>query len=240
MTLRHILPEFTPLTPETSRPAYVEAVRAKIERDRETYREFRAIDQDIYERQHERMLASEVDAWEADVRLFRQTVRELEAEAAKAGERVKAAEDKLAEATKYAEQCQAAYELAKDSGASPEEITEADLRFDKALRVAQDAARPVEALRQAAAEAEEDAANEREGLANARNALGAAKANAKKPAEEAPISDITILVCASYMQQDEIWNTLPAAYRSKVADAMVRRPLVSRDEMALHAARALM
>lgn len=64
--------------------------------------------------------------------------------------------------------------------------------------------------------ADQTLAEAREGLAAAERELDRARKAAQVPAGAAAISDVTIRVNASFMQADEVWDTLSRADKQRV------------------------
>jgi hypothetical protein len=231
VTLDNMRHGFRPVTPENARPAYADAVAAKLKRDRESYEEFRAIDQEIYERAVRRQRESNLAAAEEDVPLFTETVTELEAGVTEARKELQAAQARAATALRNAEKRLHEWEVARDSEASPGEIDDAAVRMTQARKTAEQRAAPLEGLRKQLSDAEADLAFERQGLADAEKALQAAQQMMKAPPGTAPLSEMTVKVNAWYMQSDdEVWDSIGYEGRTMVRDAIHARPRTEEDD----------
>ena len=230
MTVLAIEPEAKP----TAIPAaWAKAAAVKLERDRQSYAEFRAADQQQHERAHKERLTTAVAGAEDKLRLWREDIGVREPEAAETLAAFRAAEDRAREAVKFAAQKRAEYERIKGK-ASPEEETDAAIRADTADNVAADAAEVTEQKRAGLAEADQGLAGAREALAAAERALDRARKAAKIPAGTAAISDVTIRACAAHMQADEVWATLSTADKQRVRLAVQPRDMMSgRDFLAM-------
>ena len=207
-------------------PAYAKAAAAKLKRDRQSYAEFRALDQQEHERFHRQRVDAAVAGAQDDLRLWQEDVTTLEPEAAEVLAVFRAAEDRAREAVKFAAQKRAEYERVKGK-VSPEEECEAVIRADTAENVAAEAAEVAEGKRAELADADQNLAEAREGLAAAERALDRARKAAEVPAGTAGISAATIKVCAAWMQADEVWDTLTAADKQRVRRAAQPRDVMS-------------
>jgi hypothetical protein len=160
--------------------AYQAAAKAKLKRDREAYRAFRAADQQQHEREYERRVTVAVEQWAEEVRLFLEDVEILEPEAEAALRAYRAAEDHLRQAGEYARQKRAAYELIRGKGpAGPETeaLRDADAADETVYQAEQVAAQAEAALRAA----DGDLAEARDGLAKAERTLDEARQQAALP-----------------------------------------------------------
>ena len=162
-------------------PAWVKAAAAKLKRDRQSYADFRAADQQQHERAYEERMTRAVALAETDLREWQEDVAELEARAAEALAAFRAAEDRSREAAKFAAQKRLEYERIKGKGGVEEEY-DAAVRADTADTVAADAAEVLEEKRAAMADADECRAADRERPAGAERALDAARKEAAAPA----------------------------------------------------------
>jgi molybdopterin-biosynthesis enzyme MoeA-like protein len=70
----------------------------------------------------------------------------------------------------------------------------------------------------------------REGLAGAERVVVEAEKQAQVPAGAAPISDVTIRACTSYMQLDEVWDTLSERDKLRVRQAGQPRDMMSDEQ----------
>ena len=210
-------------------PAYGKATAAKLKRDRQSYAEFRAIDQQEHERFHRQRVTAAVAAAQDDLRLWQEDITTLEPEAAQALVVFRAAEDRGREAVKFAAQKRAEYERIRGK-TSPEEECEAAIRADTADNVAAEAAEVTEQKRAELDAADRDLAEAREGLAAAERALDRARKAAEVPAGAARVSDVTIAACAAWMQAAEVWDTLTAVDRQRVRRAGQPRDMMSDQE----------
>ena len=206
--------------------AYAAAVKAKLKRERESYRAFRAVDQAEHERAHERRVTAEVNRWIEEVRLFGEDIAVLEPEAQAALEASRVAEDRAREAREYARQQQDEAERIKDTG-SAEEVTNALVRADTADGVAADRQADAEKARAEFSSLDKDLREAREGLVAAERTLTVARKTAEVPAGTAPISDVTVRACTSYMQTDEVWEQLADGDRRRVRQAGEPRDMMS-------------
>jgi len=141
--------------------AYAKAAAAKLKRDRQSYAEFRRLDQEEFERFYHGWLAAAVAAAEDDLRAWREDVTILEPEAAEALAGFRAAEDRHREAVKAAAGKRADYERIRGKGAVEEEA-DAAVRADAADNVAADAAEVLEQKRAELADADQNLAEARE------------------------------------------------------------------------------
>lgn len=231
VTLDNMKHGFRPVTPENARPAYADAVAAKLERDRESYEEFRSIDQEIYERAVMRWREADLDSAEEDVPLFLETVSELEANVTQARKELQAVQAKAATALRNAEKRLHEWEVAKDGDASPAVIDDAAVRMEQSRKTAEERAAPLEGLCKQLADAEADLANERQGLADAEKALRRAREITTAPLGKAPLSEMTAKVNAYYMQtDDDVWNSLSYTEQVMVRDAIYARHRNDDDE----------
>jgi hypothetical protein len=209
--------------------AYAAAAKAKVKRDCESYSAFRKVDQAEHDKAHEQRVTAAVAAAEEDVRLWRLDIEELEPEAAEALAGFRAAEDRARTSREFARQQLAAYELIKGKG-SPAEETEALIRADTADQVAIDAAKVMEGKQAELAATDQSLAESREGLATAERQPDKARKAAEIPAGAAPISDVTIRANASWMQADEVWDSLSRSDRHRVQRLAQPRDLMSHQE----------
>jgi hypothetical protein len=210
--------------------AYAKAAAAKAKRDRQSYAEFRALDQEEFERARGRWLAAAVAAAERELRLWREDIPVYEPAAAEALAAFRAAEDRHRKAVKAAAGKRAEYERIRGE-ATPEEEADAAVRADAADNVATDAAEVAEQKRAGLGDADRNLAGAREGLAEAERTLDKARKAAAVPAGVAPVSDVTISACAAWMQSDEVWDTLAEADRHKVRRAVHPRDMMTLEEM---------
>jgi len=218
-----------PLT--TFSAAYQAAAKAKLDRDRKSYRAFREVDQREYERIHAAAAARAVADAEENARLFREDVDVLEPEAVAALQACRGAQDRAREAREYARQCRADHERIKGSGRAAGETvaeeTDALIRADAAEETAYHAE---QAAGQAEAElrtADEELAEAREGLTGAEQMLDRVRQQAALPAGAAPITDTTIRACTWFMPRDEIWDQLTEKDRFRVRQAGGPRDMIS-------------
>jgi hypothetical protein len=209
--------------------AYQAAAKAKLKRDRESYGAFRAVDQQEHERAWKRHADAAVAAAENEVRLFREDVETLEPETEAALKAFRDAEDRAREAREYARRQQAEVERVKDTG-SAEEATDALLRADTADGVAADRQAAAERARAEFDGFDRDLWEAREGLAGAERVVVEAEKQAQVPAGAAPISDVTIRACTSYMQLDEVWDTLSERDKLRVRQAGQPRDMMSDEQ----------
>ena len=214
--------------------AWAAVAKAKLKRDRESYAAFRRVDQEEHERAHRQRVTAAVDAAVDDLGLWREDLEMLEPEAAEALAGFRAAEDRAREARQYARQQILEYERVKGKGSAKEE-TDALVRADTADTVAADAEKAMEGKQAELTAADQALGEAREGLATAERHLDKVRAAAGSPAGAAPISDATIRANASYMQGDEVWDTLSGPDKDRVRQAA--RP---RDRMSVQEWRSMM
>lgn len=195
--------------------AWAQAAKAKLERDRKSYAAFRAVDQQQHDRVHEQRVTSAAAVAEDEVRLWRLDIEDAEPEAAEALAAFRAAEDRAREAREWARLKRAEYERVKGKCTAQEE-TDALVVADSADTVAFDAANVMEEKQGELTSADQTLAEAREGLAAAERELDRARKAAQVPAGAAAISDVTIRVNASFMQADEVWDTLSRADKQRV------------------------
>ena len=98
-----------------------------------------------------------------------------------------------------------------------------------------DAAKVMEEKQGELTSADQTLAEAREGLAAAERELDRARKAAQVPAGAAAISDVTIRANASFMQADEVWDTLSRADKQRVqrmgrAEGHHERPGMARDD----------
>jgi hypothetical protein len=207
-------------------PAYAKAVQAKLQRDREAYKAFRAVDQKLWDQDHERRTAKAVADAEENAALWRLDVETLEEETGTARSAARAADDRARDAREYARTREAeAVKAAEDSTA--EEATSARVLADTADGIA--AAREADAAkaREELEGLEQNLRESRENLEAGERSVRAARKAAGTRAGDAPISGTTITMNAAYMQCDEIWGHLPRADRFRVHQAAQPRDLMS-------------
>jgi hypothetical protein len=210
-------------------PAWAKAAAAKAKRDRQSYAEFRAADQQQHERAYNDRVTAVAARAENELRLWREDVATLEPAAAEALAAFRAAEGRARDAVKFAAGRRAEYERIRGKG-SPEEEAGAAVHADAADNVASDAAKVVEEKRAVMDVADQDLAEAREGRAEAERVLEQARKAAGVPAGTAPVSDVTVRACAAYMQADVVWNTLSDADRQRVRMAARPRDVMSNEE----------
>jgi hypothetical protein len=209
--------------------AYAKAAVAKAKRDRQSYAEFRRLDQQEFERYYHARLDAAVAAAESDLPEWQKSVTGLEAERDEAVAAFRAAEDRWREAVKFADGKRREYERVKGEGTVQEEY-DATIAADTADGVAADAAEVMEQKRAEMAVADENLAEEREGLARPERTLDTARKEAAIPAGTAPVSDLTINADAAYMQSDEVWDTLTETDRRRVRRAVEPRNMMTGEE----------
>jgi hypothetical protein len=212
--------------------AYLAAAKVKLKRDREAYEAFRGIDQQQFEQALERRVTAAVEMWVEEVRLFGEDVETLEPEAEAALTVHRTAEDHLREASEYARQNRAAYELIRGKGPAAAE-TEALRGADAADETVFQAEKAVAQAEAELREADQALAEVREGLAGAEKKLDEARQQAAVPAGTAPVSDVTMRACAGYMQCDAVWNDLSERDRFRVRQAAEPRDMMSEAEFQL-------
>jgi hypothetical protein len=206
--------------------AYSAAAKAKLNRDRDAYKAFRAVDQKLWDVDHERRMAKAVALAEEDVAAWRLDVETFGPEAAEARAAHRAAEDRARDAREYARSLEAEARKAREDGTA-EEATGAQVRADTADGVAAEReAAAAEAL-QAMEGLERDLGESREGLEQAQARLRAARKAARTPAGTAPISNTTITMNVAFIQCDEIWGQLSRSDRFRVHQAAQPRDLMS-------------
>jgi hypothetical protein len=207
-------------------PAYAAAAKAKLKRDRESYAAYRKADQEEHDRAYAERLASAVAMAEDNLRLWREEIADLEPQAGAALAAFRAAEDRHRQAVEFARQQRVAAE-AGSGKVSPAEETDLLIRADTADNVAADAAGVVAARRADLAEVDASLAEAREGLTAAEPRLDRARKAAEVPAGQAPISDATIRACSTYLQADEVWDTLSRQDRMRVVRLAQPRPALT-------------
>ena len=208
--------------------AYQPAAKAKLERDRKSYQAFRAVDQAGHDRAYEQRVTAEVDGWAEEVRLFGVDIAELEPEAAGALKAAREAEDRAREAGEYARTRRLEYERVKgESNVSAQDETDALLRADAAEETAHQRREAAAGAAEVSRKADEALAESREGLAQAERELERTRARAKVPGGAAPISDVTVRACTSYMQRDEVWDQLSDRDKFRVRQAGQPRDMMS-------------
>lgn len=207
---------------------YAQVTAAKLRRDRQSYAEFRAADQREHERLHGQYVTRAVRATEGEVRLRRLDLEALEEYAAEKLAAFRALADKSRAAGEYARLQDVAYEKVKGLAETPpEEETELSLRSSAAEETAFNARRAADEAEAESREADRDLAEVREQLTQAERDLGAARKAAQVPAGIAPISDVTIKACASWLMTDEAWNALSPRDRQRVHFLAEPRPVFS-------------
>ena len=78
--------------------------------------------------------------------------------------------------------------------------------------------------------ADQSLAEAREGLAGAERELDRLRKAAEIPAGTAPISDVTVRCNGSYMQSDEVWDTLSLQDKQRVQRLAEPRDIMSARE----------
>ena len=196
---------------------YARAEAAKLKRDRQSYAEFRAADQREHERLRELYMTRLVKAAETEVRLRRIDREALEEYAAEKLAAYRALADKSRAADEYARLQLVAYEKVKGlAETAPEEETGLSLRSSAAEETAFNARKAAGLAQAESAEADRDLAEVRGQLTEAERQLDAARKAAQAPAGTAPISDVTIKACASFLMTDEVWGALSLRDRQRV------------------------
>jgi hypothetical protein len=211
--------DHSPLTPDSVPASHKAAMRAKLNRDKQSFRAFRDIDQQLHEQAHQaRVQAALGDACQVSAD-WQEDLAGAEPEAADALARSRAAEDRARAALEHARNAEEAYRKIRSTG-TPGEITEALTKAQNALKVAEDEDQAADDARRELDKADIYLAEVRAGLASAEIALQVAGKAAQAPAGTAPYSDATIKANACYMQQDEIWPGLSDADRWRVHAAL--------------------
>lgn len=209
--------------------AYAAAAKAKLERDRKSYRAFREVDQREYEQALGQRAARAVADAEENTRLFAEDVGVLGPEAAAALQACRGAQDRAREAREYARQCRAEHERVRGKGTAAEE-TEALVRADAAEETAYQAEQAAAGAEAELRTADEELAEAREGLSGAEQMLDRVRQQAVVTAGTAPISDVTMKACAAFMQGDEIWDQLTEKDRFRARQAGQPRDMISEAE----------
>jgi hypothetical protein len=209
--------------------AYSAAVKAKLNRDRQAYRAFRAVDQKLWDQDHERRTVKAVAAAEENAALWRLDVETLEEETGTARSAARAADDRARDAREYARKREAEAVKAAEDGTA-EEATSARVLADTADGIA--AAREADAAkaREELEGLEQNLRESRENLEAGEHRVRAARKAAGTPAGEAPISGTTITMNVAFMQCDEVWGELSRADRFRVQQAGQPRPMMSTSE----------
>jgi hypothetical protein len=210
---------------------WAKAAAAKLKLDRQSYAEFRAIDQQLHEQAHKARTEAAVKLYAEDLPYWREDAAQAKAEAEQALAAAREAEDKALEAAEFAVQAKDAYRKIKDTG-SPAEVTEALTAAQNALTVAQDRGRAAEEAAKTREDANALLVTSREELAGAEARLAQAQRAASTPAGVAPLSDATITANFAHMQRDEVWATLSRADQRRVTAVArdVRAVPVTREE----------
>jgi hypothetical protein len=199
---------------------YREAADAKAERDKISYEQYRAVDQQAYENAVRARKDLAVSRAATEARDWREDVEDAEGTARAALAQSRAAEDRAREMRQYAEAQRVAYEQARATGA-PAALNEAHLRADAAEADADDAEAAAAKARMASQDADAALADAMDGLAAAERELVTAQQDQAAPPGTAPVSDATIAASAVYMQgRDEIWESLSDADRIRVWNAI--------------------
>lgn len=226
MTMLFPLISREPVTPESVPAAYRAAVKAKLKRDRESYRAFRAVDQAEHERFHRQRVAAAVAEAEENAGFYRGDLATFEPAAGAALTAAREAEDRARETAEYARTQRLEYERVVGKASAREE-TDALLRADAADETAHQAAGLAAQAAEESRKADAALAETREGLAGAERMLDKARKRAQVPAGDAPISDVTVRACTAYMQVDEVWDQLAERDRRRVQRAGEPRPMMS-------------
>jgi hypothetical protein len=209
--------------------AYAKAAAAKLKRDRQSYEEFRRLDQQEFERWRSQQLTAAVTAAEKDLREWQEDITVLEPEAAEALATFRGAEDRHRDAVKAAAGKRTDYERIRGKGTVGEEA-DAAVRADAADNVAADAAEVVEQKRAELADVDQNLAETRQGLAEAERTLDKARKAAQVPAGTAAISNATISANAAWMMSDEVWDTLTVTDKRRVQRAAQPRDIMTTQE----------
>jgi len=211
--------------------AYVAAAEAKLQRDRESYRAFRAVDQELHEARHKTRTQAELELAKEDLPNWRNDAVQAKAGAADALAAAREAEDEAREAAEFAVQAGDAYRKIKDTG-SPQQVTEALTAAQNARKVAEDRRRAAEAAAKAGEDADALLVTARDDLAKAETWFAQAKRAAEAPAGTAPYSEVTIAANFAFMQRDEVWDALSRADQKRVTAAAreVRAVPATREE----------
>jgi hypothetical protein len=209
--------------------AYTAAAKGKLKRDRDSYAAFRKADQDEWDRAHADRLGLAVTEAEENLHLWREEIAEQEPRAEAALAAFRAAEDRHRQAAEFARTARVTYESGKGK-VSPAEETDLLIRADTADQVSVDAAEVMTARQADLADVDASLAEAREGLAAGEPQLDKARSAAEVPAGQAPVSDTTIRACSTYMQADELWNTLSRQDKVRVVRLAEPRPALTMHE----------
>jgi len=207
----------TPVVPD----AYNTVLQAKLKRDRQSFGEFRKVDQQLHDASRKQQIDATISELQESVRDYRLDITALEAEVAKQRSVVSLAGQHATAAEKYALEQRQAWELIRndrlEDGTSPDEVVEAEIRMEKAERVAAARRTGAEPARIALEDAEAALAEERAELAEAEEQL-ARWAKAAGLPTRAPLSDVTIRTFLALIQSDEqILKSLSPAESERVS-----------------------
>jgi hypothetical protein len=195
MTQTQVIPE-----------AYKLALQAKVKRDRQSFAEFRKIDQELFDADRKRQLESRINEFRENIRVYQADITEWEHDAAKALDLFTLADEHAAAAEKYALEMRQAWELVRgdrlEDGRAPDEVAEAEIGMEKASKVA--AARRGEADRARISLEETLAAlaAQRSGLAGAERQLAGLE-KALDLQVTAPLSEVTARTFKDLIASDE-------------------------------------
>ncbi len=192
----------TPVVPG----AYSTVLQAKLKRDRQSFGEFRKVDQELHDAGRKQQIDAEISELQENIRLYQMDITELEAEAARQRSVFSLADQHATAAEKYALEQRQAWELIRndrlEDGSSPDEVVEAEIRMEKAERVAAARRAGAEPARIALEDAEAALTEERAELSEAEEQL-ARWGRAAGLTTRAPLSDVTICTFLALIQSDE-------------------------------------
>jgi hypothetical protein len=189
---------------QTIPEAYELALQAKLTRDRQSFAEFRKIDQERFDAERKRQLESGLTRVREHIRLLRTDIKEWEHDAAKATDLFTLADQHAAAAEKYALEMRAAWELVRNDrladGRSPDEVAEAEIRMEKAEKVAAARRAEAEPARITLEQATTALAAQRSALAAAEHELEGLE---HAVPVRAPLSEATVSTFKTLIQTDE-------------------------------------
>jgi hypothetical protein len=191
---------------QTIPSAYKLALAAKVTRDRQSFADFRKIDQKLFDADRKRQLEARISELAESIRVYRTDITEWEHDAAKAIDLFTLADQHATAAEKYALEQRAAWELVRndrlEDGRAPDEVVEAEIRLEKASEVATARRGEADKARISLEETTTALAAQRSGLAGAERQLeGLGKALGLQVS--APLSEVTARTFQELIASDE-------------------------------------
>lgn len=186
--------------------AYSPVLAAKVKRDRQSFADFRKVDQKVFDADRKRQLEARISELAESIRIYRTDILEWQHDAAKADGLFTLADAHATAAEKYAIEMRQAWELVRndrlEDGRAPDEVAEAEIRMEKAEKVAAARRAKADQARISLDEAITALAGQRSALAEAERQLGGLE-KATGRSVQAPLSEVTAREFTELIAGDE-------------------------------------